>query len=106
MQKWLKSLVILCSLISCNTQGNKPDNKTNFNSIMPNIKAKATTKKLNLNANEALIFLINILTNNTIANNIKIYTNEKINEFIMYFNSQQINEMVTNIIEVIEMKKI
>ncbi|ACH95125.1 hypothetical protein ACE4V3_04850 (plasmid) [Borrelia recurrentis] len=105
MQKWLKSIIILCSLLSCNTQGNKPDNKTNFNLIMPNTKAKATTKKLNLDVNEALIFLINILTNNTIANNIKIYTDEKINAFIMYFTPQQIDEMVTNIIKVIEIKK-
>ncbi|WP_318250809.1 BTA121 domain-containing protein surface lipoprotein [Borrelia duttonii] len=72
---------------------------------MPNIKAKATTKKLNLNINEALIFLINILKDNTITNNIKIYTDEKINEFIIHFNSQQIDEMVTNIIKVIEIKK-
>ncbi|ETZ17988.1 hypothetical protein BDCR2A_01183 [Borrelia duttonii CR2A] len=105
MQKWLKSIIILCSLLSCNTQGNKPDNKTNFNSIIPNIKTKATTKKLNLDVNEALIFLINILTNNTVANNIKIYTDEKINAFIIYFTPQQIDEMVTNIIKVIEIKK-
>ncbi|WP_024655237.1 hypothetical protein [Borrelia hispanica] len=105
MQKWLKSLVILCLLISCNTQGNKPDNITNSDSMMLNTKAKATTKKLNLDVNEALIFLINVLTNNTIANNIKIYTDERINEFIIHFNSQQINEMVTNIIKLLEIKK-
>ncbi|WP_024655240.1 BTA121 domain-containing protein surface lipoprotein [Borrelia hispanica] len=104
MQKWLKSIVILCSLISCNTQGNKPSNKTHFNSMMLNSKTK-TKEKLNLDANEALIFLINVLTDNTVANNIKIYTDERINEFIIHFNSQQINEMVTNIIKLLEIKK-
>ncbi|WP_024655238.1 BTA121 domain-containing protein surface lipoprotein [Borrelia hispanica] len=106
MQKWLKSIIILCSLISCNTQGNKPTNITNFSSMMLNIKAKTTTKKLNFDANEALIFLINVLTDNTIANNIKIYTNEKINAFILYLTPQQMNEMTKNIIKVLESKKI
>ncbi len=101
----IKITVILCSLISCNTQGNKPTNITNFSSMMLNIKAKTTTKKLNFDANEALIFLINVLTDNTIANNIKTYTDERINEFIIHFNSQQINEMVTNIIKVLKIKK-
>ncbi|WP_025401308.1 hypothetical protein [Borrelia crocidurae] len=105
MQKWLKSLIILYSLISCNTQGNKPTNITNFNSMMLNIKAKTTTN-LNIDANEALIFLINILTDNTIANNIKIYTEEKINEFILYLTPQQMNEMTKNIIKVLENTKI
>ncbi|ACH93896.1 putative lipoprotein (plasmid) [Borrelia duttonii Ly] len=105
MQKWLKSIIILCSLISCNTQGNKPTNITNFNSMKLNIKDKIKTENLYIDASEALIFLINVLTKNTVANNIKIYTDEKINAFIIYFTPQQIDEMVTNIIKVIEIKK-